>query len=485
MLKLLHSYKTESFYDEMFTSDGDVRPAYRFFLDQLEGFSLDELKAKQCSADKSYISMGITFNVYHDGAGVERTLPFDLFPRIIPSDEWDVINRGLIQRVIAIDRFIDDIYGKQQILKDKIVPEEIVKTSSGYLPACEGLKPPQQRWAHVSGIDLIKHGDGQIYVLEDNCRVPSGVSYVLENREIMKRAFPFIFQQIKVRPISDYPLKLRESLEFLSERDNPTVVVLTPGIYNSAYFEHSFLAQQMGAELVEGKDLMIENGYCYMRTTKGLQQVDVIYRRLDDTFMDPQVFRSESVLGVAGLFEAYRRGNVAIANAPGTGVADDKVIYAYMPDIIQYYTGESAILPNVPTYLCARPEDLQYVAEHIDKLCVKAADQSGGYGMLIGTKSTRKEQRDFVEKIKNNPRGYIAQPVMQLSRVPTLIGRQLEGRHVDLRPYILYGESPSVIPGGLSRVALKKGSLVVNSSQGGGSKDTWVLDTAESEVDYA
>ncbi|MCA9406672.1 MAG: circularly permuted type 2 ATP-grasp protein, partial [Candidatus Omnitrophica bacterium] len=331
----------------------------------------------------------------------------------------------------------------------------------------------------------IKHADGQFYVLEDNCRVPSGVSYVLGNREIMKRAFPAIFEQVHVRPIYDYPLKLREMLEYLSNAQSPRIVVLTPGIYNSAYFEHAFLAQQMGAELVEGKDLLVENGFCYMRTTKGLEQVDVIYRRVDDEFLDPKVFRKDSVLGVEGVFDAYRRGNIAIANAPGTGVADDKVVYAFMPEIIKYYLDEEPVLPNVPTYLCWRPKDCKYVIENIGKMVVKMANQSGGYGMLMGPSSTEEERKMFITNIQKNPRDYIAQPVMSLSRVPTLIGNDLEGRHVDLRPFVLFANSPSVMPGGLSRVALKKGSLIVNSSQGGGSKDTWVLSQPESEITHA
>ncbi|MCA9398159.1 MAG: circularly permuted type 2 ATP-grasp protein [Candidatus Omnitrophica bacterium] len=485
MKSLLVNYKTESFYDEMLTPDGDVRPSYKLLLNKLEELGIEDLKAKQHTAEKAYVSMGITFNVYHEGQGIERTLPFDLLPRIIPYEEWDIINRGLLQRVFAINAFLDDVYNKKLVLKDKVVPKEIVESSPGYLRACEGIRPPKGRWAHISGIDLIKHADGQFYVLEDNCRVPSGVSYVLGNREIMKRAFPAIFEQVHVRPIYDYPLKLREMLEYLSNAQSPRVVVLTPGIYNSAYFEHAFLAQQMGAELVEGKDLLVENGFCYMRTTKGLEQVDVIYRRVDDEFLDPKVFRKDSVLGVEGLFDAYRRGNVAIANAPGTGVADDKVVYAFMPEIIKYYLDEEPVLPNVPTYLCWRPKDCKYVIENIGKMVVKMANQSGGYGMLMGPSSTEEERKMFITNIQKNPRDYIAQPVMSLSRVPTLIGNDLEGRHVDLRPFVLFANSPSVMPGGLSRVALKKGSLIVNSSQGGGSKDTWVLSQPESEIYHA
>lgn len=481
-IKILANYKTESFFDEMFTAEGDVRLAYKFFFENLERLKIEDLKAKQHTADKAYVSMGITFNVYHEGEGVERTLPFDLVPRIIPAEEWDLINRGLTQRVVALNTFLEDIYNKKLILTDKVIPAEIISSSPGYLSACEGISPPKGRWTHISGIDLIKHSDGDYYVLEDNCRVPSGVSYVLENREIMKRAFPNVFERAHVRPIYDYPLKLREMLESLTTIQEPSIVVLTPGIYNSAYFEHSFLAQQMGAELVEGRDLVVENGYCYMRTTKGLKKVDVIYRRVDDIFIDPIVFRADSILGVPGLFDAYRRGNVAIANAPGTGVADDKVVYAYVPDMIKYYLEEDPILPNVPTYLCWRDEDRDHVLRNIHKMVVKTDSQSGGYGMLMGPTASTEERHDFIAKIKASPRSYIAQPMMSLSRVPTLIQDDLEGRHVDLRPFVLFGNGVSVIPGGLSRVALKKGSMVVNSSQGGGSKDTWVLSVPEEDL---
>ncbi|MBZ0167235.1 MAG: circularly permuted type 2 ATP-grasp protein, partial [Candidatus Omnitrophica bacterium] len=379
-IQILADYRTESFFDEMFTTEGDVRPAYKLFFENLERLKIDELKAKQHAADKSYVTMGITFNVYHEGAGVERTLPFDLVPRIIPLEEWEVINRGLTQRVITLNTFLEDIYNKKLILKDKIIPEEIIRSSPGYLSACENFSPPKGRWAHISGIDLIKHTDGQYYVLEDNCRVPSGVSYVLENREIMKRAFPNVFERAHVQPISDYPLKLLEMLQSLTSMQEPSVVVLTPGIYNAAYFEHSFLAQQMGAQLVEGRDLIVENGFCYTRTTRGLQRVDVIYRRVDDDFIDPLVFRKDSMLGVPGLFDAYRRGHVAIANAPGTGVADDKVVYAYLSDMIRYYLEEDPVLPNVPTFLCWRDMDRRHVIENIAKMVVKTDNQSGGYG---------------------------------------------------------------------------------------------------------
>lgn len=479
MNELFKDYQREGFFDEAFTPEGEVRPGYASFFNALAGINLEELKSRQYAAEKTYLARGVTFNVYHAGEGVERTMPFDLLPRIVPAQEWDRIERGLIQRVKALDVFLDDIYNKKLIIKDNIVPAEIIASSSGYLKVCEGFHPPKNRWVQISGIDLIRHADGNYYVLEDNCRVPSGVSYVLENREIMKRAFSRVFEQTQVRPINDYPLRLLEMLEFLSDKDHPNVVLLTPGIYNSAYFEHSFLALQMGIELVEGRDLVVEDDTCYMRTTGGLERVDVIYRRIDDEFLDPMAFRPDSLLGVPGLFNAYRKGRVAIANAPGTGAADDKVICAFVPEIIKYYLREEPLLPNVPTYLCWRPEDRAYVIENIAEMVVKASNQSGGYGMLMGPAAGSEERGEFIAKIKNDPRNYIAQPVMSLSRVPAITGDSIEGRHVDLRPFILYGREPVVLSGGLTRVALKKGSLVVNSSQGGGSKDTWVLGSRE------
>jgi uncharacterized circularly permuted ATP-grasp superfamily protein len=485
MKDLLQSYQSDGFYDEVFFPSGDVRPAYRSFINDLQAISLDELRAKQHAAERTYIARGITFNVYSEGEGVERTMPFDLLPRIVSAEEWSGIERGLIQRVRALDAFLDDVYGKKLVIKDKVVPQEIIESSSGYLKACEGIHPPRNRWVNISGIDLIRHSDGHYYVLEDNCRVPSGVSYVLENREIMKRVFPGVFERTHVCPVNTYPLRLLEMLEYLSDVPEPNVVVLTPGIYNSAYFEHSFLAQQMGVELVEGRDLVVDNGVCCMRTTRGLKQVDVIYRRVDDESLDPQVFRSDSLLGVPGLFDVYRKGRVVLANAPGTGVADDKVICAFVPDMIRYYLHEDPVLPNVPTYLCWRPQEREHVIANIEKMVVKESGQSGGYGMLVGSASTRAQQEDFIGKIRKDPRNYIAQPIMALSRVPTLIGNGLEGRHVDLRPFILFGKEPLVLSGGLTRVALCKGSLVVNSSQGGGSKDTWVLSNAEGSVDHA
>lgn len=472
---MLADYKTDDFFDEMLLKKNHIRPCYSLLADKISSMSIHELHQKQFAAERAYVSMGITFNVYHEGKGLERILPFDIIPRIINRAEWQTIDRGLKQRVQALNIFLDDIYNDKHILKDKIIPEEIVYSSPGYLKECEGLKPPKARWAHISGIDLIKHADGKYYILEDNLRVPSGVSYVLGNREIMKRVFPDLFAELAVAPVFDYALRLLEMLQLLSHEDDPTVVVLTPGIYNSAYFEHSFLAQQMGVQLVEGRDLIVQNGFCYMRTTRGLKKVDVIYRRIDDTFLDPFTFNPNSVLGVPGLFSVYKKGNIVIANAPGTGVADDKVVYAYVPDIIKYYLEEDPVLPNVPTYLCWNETQRQYVLNNIHKMVVKQDNQSGGYGMLIGNQADKKQLDEFREKIISSPRNYIAQPIMALSRVPTIIGEHIEGRHVDLRPFVLYGNSVYVMPGGLSRVALKKGSLVVNSSQGGGSKDTWVM----------
>ena len=471
----LKDYQTKGFYDEMVANDGSIRPAYESVFKQFEQLSTREIQQKQHAAERAFMSMGITFNVYGDGEGVEKIFPFDIIPRIITAEEWEPVEKGLQQRMRALNLFINDVYNDKKIIKDKVIPGEIVLSSKDYLKQCEGITPPNGIWCHIGGIDLIKHSDGKFYILEDNLRVPSGVSYVLENRYIMKRTYPALFEKIGVKPVYDYPTKLLETLRHTSDKNNPLVVLLTPGIYNSAYFEHSFLARQMGIELVEGQDLIVKNGYVQMRTTKGLRKVDVIYRRIDDTFLDPKAFNPDSMLGVPGIFEVFKNKKVSIANAPGAGVADDKVICSYVPDMIKYYLDEDAIIPNVPTYLCSDKKQRQHVCENISKMVVKAANQSGGYGMLIGSDSTKKEQQEFIEKINNEPRNYIAQPIMSLSRVPTLIDDHLEGRHVDLRPFILSGNETYVVPGGLTRVALRKGSLVVNSSQGGGSKDTWVL----------
>lgn len=474
----LDSYETHGFHDEMFDEKGKARPEAKLLLDTISSLEDGQLQRFQRAAERRLVQMGITFNVYGDSGGTERIFPFDLIPRIVRSGEWDWIERGLKQRIRALNQFIDDIYHDQKILKDKIIPEEVIRSAVFYRPQCAGLHPPRGVWCHITGTDLVRHGDGQIYVLEDNLRVPSGVSYVLENRDLMKRTFPQVFEGLRVRPVDDYPSNLLEMLESIAPAgaaQKPVVVLLTPGIYNSAYFEHSFLAQKMGIPLVEGRDLVVENESVWMLTTKGRRKVDVIYRRIDDDFLDPLEFRADSMLGVPGLLQAYRAGNVSLANAPGNGVADDKVVYAYVPEMIRYYLSEDAILPNVPTYLCWRDADRQHVLANLDKLVVKAANEAGGYGMLIGPHSTAAEREDFAGRIQAHPREYIAQPTLALSRVPTLIGDHLEGRHVDLRPYILYGKDIRVLPGGLTRVALRKNSLVVNSSQGGGSKDTWVL----------
>jgi uncharacterized circularly permuted ATP-grasp superfamily protein len=477
------SYQTDGFHDEMFDESGKVRPEARLLLETIESLGEGQVLRCQRSAEQLLLQLGITFNVYGDSAGTERIFPFDLITRIVRSDEWEWIERGLKQRIHALNEFIDDIYHEQKILKDKVIPEEVIRSATFYRPQCVGINPPGRVWCHITGTDLIRHGDGNIYVLEDNLRVPSGVSYVLENRDLMKRTFPQVFDGLHVRPVDDYPSNLLDTLESVAPSgasEKPVVVLLTAGVYNSAYFEHSFLAQKMGIPLVEGRDLVVENGKVWMRTTRGLRKVDVIYRRIDDDFLDPLSFRPDSLLGVPGLVDAYRAGNVALANAPGNGVADDKVVYAYVPDMIRYYEGEDPILANVPTFLCWRDQDRQHVLENLDKLVVKSANEAGGYGMLVGPHSTAEQREEFAEKIRAQPRNYIAQPTLALSRVPTLIGDHFEGRHVDLRPYILYGKEIRVLPGGLTRVALRKGSLVVNSSQGGGSKDTWVLASAPS-----
>jgi uncharacterized circularly permuted ATP-grasp superfamily protein len=476
----LDSYDPESFYDELFQEKGEPRSHAAPLIDWLQHLPPHELQQHRETAQAALFNLGVTFNVYSDNQGVEKIFPFDVIPRIVSATDWEYLESGLKQRIRALNLFLGDIYGDRLIVQDGLIPEELVTSAKGFLPACVGLKPTGGIWCHITGTDLVRDKDGQWYVLEDNLRVPSGISYVLENRRVMKSTFPEIFQTMNVRPVDDYPSHLLETLLNLAppQLSNPTVVVLTPGIYNSAYFEHSFLAQQMGVELVEGRDLVVVDGYLQMKTTKGLRRVDVVYRRVDDDFLDPAVFRPDSLLGVPGILKVFQEGRVALANAPGTGIADDKVIYAFVPDMIRYYLGEEPILQNVPTYLCWREKDLQYVLENLDKLVVKAANESGGYGMLVGCHSTEEERREFAEKIIANPRNYIAQPILNLSRVPTLIEEEIEGRHVDLRPYILHrGEEIYVHPGGLTRVALKKGSLVVNSSQGGGSKDTWVLNT--------
>ncbi len=477
MSMYFNEYDVGSFFDEMFLPDGTPRDSAKPLFERLRSLSDGELMRYQAAAEKALLHMGITFRVYSDQQGIEKIFPFDIIPRIVNASDWVRIETGLKQRIEALNLFLNDIYGEKKILKDKVIPEHVILSAKTYRPVCEGIKPARGIWCHITGTDLVRGEDGTIYVLEDNLRTPSGVSYVLENRRVMKNTFPRVFSNLGVRSVSDYPGKLLDTLQHLAPDHitSPEVVVLTPGIFNSAYFEHSFLAQQMGVELVEGRDLTVFDGHVHMRTTHGFKRVDVIYRRIDDDFIDPEAFREDSVLGVPGLIEVYREGRVALANAPGTGIADDKVVYAYVEKMIRYYLDQDAILPNVPTYLCWEDKEREHVLANLDKLVVKAANESGGYGMLIGPHADDETRNEFADKIRENPRNYIAQPTLSLSRVPVITDGRLEGRHVDLRPYILYGKDIYVLPGGLTRVALKKGSLVVNSSQGGGSKDTWVI----------
>jgi uncharacterized circularly permuted ATP-grasp superfamily protein len=476
-MALLDKYQPEDFFDEMFSAPGVVRPHYKLLHERIQQLPPEEFDQRRQAIDLSFLQQGITFTVYNDDQGTERIFPFDLVPRIIPAKEWEFLEKGLKQRITALNMFLHDIYHEQRILKEKVIPSEYVLGAKHFRPEFMGFNVPKDIYIHICGSDLIRDQEGNYLVLEDNGRCPSGVSYLLENREAMKRAFPNMFERAGVRPVDAYCAELLSMLKYIAPygKDNPTVVLLTPGIYNSAYFEHSFLARQMGIEIVEGRDLVVRNQQVFMRTTKGLQQVDVIYRRVDDDFLDPMVFRKDSALGVPGLVNAYRAGNVSLANSIGTGVADDKLIYYFVPKMIKFYLGEEPLLANVPTFLGSEEKDRQYMLENMSKLVVKAANESGGYGMLIGNKASRSEINAFKEKIKEDPRNYIAQPIVSLSRHPTHDGGKFEGRHVDLRPYILYGEKVTIVPGGLTRVALRKGSLVVNSSQGGGSKDTWVL----------
>jgi len=474
---LFDGYDTGGFQDEMFCADGTPRSCARLLFERIASVGDEELRRYQKAAEQALFRMGITFNVYGDEAGTEKIFPFDIIPRIVAADEWAQIERGLRQRVHALNLFINDIYHDQKILKDRVIPTDVVLSAKSFRKSCIGLRPPKGTWCHITGTDLVRHSDGKYYVLEDNLRCPSGVSYVLQNRELMKRTFPQIFDRSNVRPVSDYPSHLLKTLQDIAPPGygSPVVALLTPGIYNSAYFEHAFLAKFMGVELVEGRDLVVMNGRVMMRTTKGFERVDVIYRRIDDDFLDPSTFRPDSLLGVPGIMDVYRAGRVALANAPGTGIADDKVIYAYVPKIVKYYLDEDAILPNVPTYVCWDEAERRHVLDNLEKFVVKAANESGGYGMLVGPHSTSEQREKFKAAINADPRNYIAQPTLALSRVPVIVDDHFEGRHVDLRPYVLYGKDIFVLPGGLTRVALKKGSLVVNSSQGGGSKDTWVL----------
>ncbi len=479
------NYETEEFFDELIQADGAPRPGAAILAERIDSLPPGDLIRRQQAAEQALMDLGITFNVYGDEAGVEKIFPFDIIPRVVEASDWTYIEKGLQQRIRALNDFIQDIYHDQRIVSAGVVPAQIINSAQTLLPPCIGLDPPRGIWCHITGTDLVRDSDGQMYVLEDNLRCPSGVSYVLENRTILKATFPQVFEDSKVRPVEDYPSRLLETLQYLAPEDSgaPTVAVLTPGIFNSAYFEHAFLAQQMGAELVEGRDLVVENSKVYMRTSQGLKQVDVIYRRVDDDFLDPLEFQPDSMLDVPGLMEAYRSGSVALANAPGTGIADDKAIYAYVPQMIKYYLGEDMLLPNVPTFICDEDSQRQHVLENLDKLVVKETNNSGGYGMLIGPHSTQAEREDFAVRIKADPRKYIAQPTLALSRAPVIVGDHLEGRHVDLRPYILYGRDIYVLPGGLTRVALLKGSLVVNSSQGGGSKDSASTSTSICRAD--
>jgi uncharacterized circularly permuted ATP-grasp superfamily protein len=471
------NYDPGQFYDELFESQGVPRADAQTLIDRIESLTMPELQRRQRAAQSALFKLGVTFNVYSDDQGTEKIFPFDIVPRIVSASEWATLDKGLKQRIEALNQFLADIYGDQKIIKDRIIPAELIESASGFHKVCMGLKPPKGIWCHITGSDLVRDRNGNWLVLEDNLRCPSGVSYVLENRRVMKSTFPQVFQQVPIRPVEEYPGRLLDTLTNLvpDHITDPTVALLSPGIYNSAYFEHSFLAQQMGVELVEGRDLVVVDGFLQMRTTKGLRRVDVLYRRIDDDFIDPTAFRSDSLLGIPGLMDVYRQGRLGLANALGTGVADDKVIYAYVPEMIRYYLNEEPLLSNVPTYLCLDPKQQAHVLQNLDKLVVKAANESGGYGMLIGPHATPEEREEFALKIKANPRNYIAQPTLDLSRVPTLIEDEFQGCHVDLRPYVLYGKDIFVNPGGLTRVALKKGSLVVNSSQGGGSKDTWVI----------
>lgn len=474
---MLNKYKVNGGFDEMLDQKSGVRTHYRKFHRLFSQVKPADFNAKRKAVDTAFLRQGITFNVYGDTQGAEKIFPFDLLPRIIPANEWEFLERGLIQRITALNLFLHDIYHEQKIIKDGVIPVFYVLSARHFRREFVNFEVPKGIYIHVCGTDLIRDKDGRYLVLEDNGRCPSGVSYVLENRRAMKRAFPAMFENIDVRPVENYPQELLKCLKHIAPAGvaEPMVVLLSPGVHNSAYFEHTYLARQMGIEIVEGRDLFVRDSRVFMRTTRGLQPVHVIYRRIDDDFLDPTVFRRDSMLGVPGLVHAYRAGNVSLANSIGTGIADDKVMYYFVPKMIHYYLGQEPILPNVPTYLANEEADRQYILEHLPELVVKAANESGGYGMLMGPKASKGEIEKFRMKVVAEPRNYIAQPMVYLSRHPTYCDGKFEGRHVDLRPFILSGDRVSVIPGGLTRVALRKGSLVVNSSQGGGSKDTWVL----------
>ena len=481
---LLSGYEPlQGSYDEAFEPDGTVRPKARGVIGRIDRLPKGEFRQRKQLAEDTLLRNGVTFAVYSDErSGVERVFPFDLIPRIISKeDDWQRLDAGLHQRIQALEAFLDDIYGEARCVAEGVIPEEMVRASSGFLPQVKGIRPPGGVRIHIAGVDLIQGPDGSFLVLEDNLRCPSGVSYVLENRAVMKRIFPKIFEEARVLPVVDYPLRLLEALASLAPggRDGARVVILTPGPFNSAYFEHSFLARRMGCELVEGRDLFVAEDRVWVRTTKGAQRVDVIYRRIDDAFLDPEAFRKDSVLGVRGLMRVYAKGNVTLANAPGNGVADDKAVYPFVPDLIRFYLDADPILGQVETYICSRPKECEHVLANLDSLVVKAVDEAGGYGMLIGPQASKKELKEFAARIEKTPRKYIAQPRIELSTSPTWTGRRAEPRRVDLRPYIVSGKERWVLPGGLSRVALREGSYVVNSSQGGGSKDTWVLEKAD------
>jgi uncharacterized circularly permuted ATP-grasp superfamily protein len=475
---LFGDYQLDQVFDEMRGPGGDLRQHYRAMAEQLASLPPGELQRRKQAADLAFLTQGITFTVYGRDEGTERIFPYDLLPRLITAQEWDRIERGLAQRITALNLFLRDVYSDAKILNDRVVPRELVYSCKHYRRQMRGLQVPRNVYIAVVGSDLLRLNSGEFVVLEDNLRVPSGVSYMLTNRRVMKRTFPLLFQSYGVRPIEHYPQVLLATLRSLAPegRPEPNIVLLTPGVFNSAYFEHTYLARQMGVDLVEGRDLVTHDNVVYMRTTDGLKRVDVIYRRVDDDFSDPLIFRADSALGCAGLFNAYRAGNVTVANAFGTGLADDKAVYAYVPQMIRYYLGEDPILANVETYLLSEEKERKHVLANLDKLVVKAVGESGGYGMLIGPHSTASGREEFARQIEANPRNYIAQPTLDFSRAPCLIDGRLEPRHVDLRPYILFGDKVNIVPGGLTRVALEKGSLVVNSSQGGGSKDTWVLE---------
>lgn len=470
------NYELAAAYDEMFARDGSVRPHYAGLAESLLRLPREELDRRQQACETSFLHQGITFTVYSDKQATERIIPTDLLPRIVTAVEWARIEAGLKQRTLALNLFLKDIYTDGRVLKDGLIPRTMIYGSKHYRREMRGVSVPHDAYVNVCGSDLVRREDGAFVVLEDNLRVPSGVSYMLANRDVVRRAFPNLFRSQRVRSVDHYPRELLSTLRGMTPvRDEVSIAVLTPGVFNSAYFEHAFLARQMGVELVEGRDLLVNDNIVYARTTSGLKRIDVIYRRIDDDFIDPLIFREDSALGVSGLFNAYRAGNVVIANALGTGVADDKAVYAYVPRLIRYYLSEEPILDSVETFLCREPASLSHVLANLDKLVVKAVGESGGYGMLIGPHASKAEREAFAEKLKADPDNYIAQPTIQLSTAPTIAGSGVEARHVDLRPFILHGEETVIVPGALTRVALKRGSLVVNSSQGGGSKDTWVL----------